>query len=108
MVDMSKIVEQYKDVESKVVEKREKRQSSDWKSDEIRRDSRDIIVELKKQKMIEEGVIDMSMLLNFLKLGDAKYEKLSMSRLRSAVIYGGMFKLEGDRASGKKLRLLKV
>ncbi len=108
MVDMSKIVSEYESVEKKVVERRMKKENSDWKSDEIRRDCRDVIVGLKNKGLIEESVIDMSMLLKFLKLGDSKYEKLDMSRLRSSVIYGGMFELEGDRKVGKKLRLKKV
>jgi hypothetical protein len=108
MVDMSKIVSEYEDVEKKVVERRLKRGSNDWKSDEIRRDCRDVIVGLKSKGLIEENVIDMSVLLKLLKKGDVKYEKLDMSRLRSSVIYGGMFELEGDRSSGKKLRLKKV
>jgi hypothetical protein len=110
VMDINKIVEEYKVVESKVIERKEKRKVSgnDWNSGEVRRDVRDVMVMLKEKKVIEECVLDMSVVLGLLRKGNEKYEKLDMSRLRSCVIYGGMFELEGDRESGKKLRLKRV
>lgn len=88
MIDVERIKELYESSEKKVVERKNSRGNDEWNSEMIRKDVSEVM------KVLGVERIKMSVVLEILKKGDKKYEKLGYSRMRVSLLYGKKFRFE--------------